>query len=410
MHRLKQLDLCQPLGALIAVLLVRVLWGAWAALFSGISPDTPFEETVPMLPPQLLSGEWWHRALVSPWMRHDFEYYELILSRGYSTSDGTASFHPLFPLLAKPFFWISGNAQASLLVVSTLSAWAATLLLARYARRFWDAEGGRIPSIAGWCLLLNPLGWILLAPYTEGTFLAFCIGALWAMRDKRLWLAALLGALATLTRQQGVFLLVPLALTLWRQHISREPKFASRFGARHSSRDWLCLALIPLAYASYSAYRVLVVGEAPERGAGLGTFLASWLVSPSTRIVVPGSGIAPPWRAIEESIYLLRFMPNPYHVFVDAINGWAMVAILVVGWKYLHGTEKWLCAGVIVSSVCFSAQAYMSFPRHLMLAFPLSILVARWSVQRGRTRLVLEVMALESLLLCAGFVRHSWVP
>ncbi len=402
--RLNRLDLTRPGGALAAVLLARVVWGAWAAFISGLFPDSAFEASLPLLPPQLLSGLWWHRALISPWMRYDFEYYEEIVVRGYRTTDGTASFHPLYPLLARPLWWITGNAQASLLLVSTLSAWGATLLIARYVRRFGSGEqSARTANVAAWCLLLNPLGWVLLAPYTESSFLLLCIGALWAIRERKFWVAALLAALATLVRQQGVLLLAPLAWELSR----RGPQVLA---GRARARDWLCLALVPLAFASYSLYRVRIVGDKLDTGRGLGAYLASWIVSPSTRLVVPGSGLAPPWRAVQQSLYLLRFMPNPYHVFLDAGFGWGMIAILMVGWKRLDASEKWLCAGVLASALCFSAQAYMSFPRHLMLAFPLSILAARWGIERGRTRLLLEGMAIGGLLLCAAFVRHGWVP
>lgn len=418
-RRLKGLDLSQWQHALAAVMLARVLWGAWAALISSLmpEPENALEARVPLWPAQLASGEWWQRALVSPWMRYDYEYYERIITRGYSISDGTASFHPGFPLVAKPFFWLSGNAQASLLLASTLSAWAATMLLARYVGRFEDdgnagregRENSRFANVAAWMLLLNPLGWILLAPYTEGTFLAFCIASLWAMRERRLWLGAVLAMGATLARQQGILLLAPLFWELWRH---RRPQESEPQVLARTTRpfDWLCLGLIPLAFASYSLLRVFVVREPLDTGRGLGAYLASWIVSPSTRLVVPGSGLAPPWRAMEESLFLIRTMDNPYHVFIDAIAGWSMVAILLAGWKYLHASEKWLCAGVVASSVCFSAQAYMSFPRHLMLAFPLSILAARWSVQSGRARLALEAMMIGGLVLCAGFVRHGWVP
>lgn len=418
LKRLKQLDLSTWRGALGAVMLARVLWGAWAAFISALVPDNGLEASVALWPAQVGNAEWWQRAVVSPWMRYDYEYYEKIIARGYLATDGTASFHPGFPLLAKPFFWISGNAQLSLLLASTLSAWAATLLLARYVQRFEREQfgGASLSNIAAWMLLLNPLGWVLLAPYTEGTFLAFCIASLWAMRERRLWLAAALAAGATIARQQGVLLLAPLAWELWR---NRKPQLEPQpepqvLEPRTRPLDWLCLALIPLAFASYSLFRVLVVREPLDVGRGLGAYLASWIVSPSTRIVVPGSGLAPPWRAVQQSIELLREMPrhgqSPYNVLMDIAAGWTMVAMLGLGWKYLHSTEKWLCAGAIASAVCFSAQAYTSFPRHLMLAFPLSILAARWSVQHGRTRLVLEAMAIGGLVLCAGFVRHGWVP
>lgn len=414
LHRLRQLDLGQWRGSLAAVMLARLLWGAWAAFISAMAPDNALEISTPVWPAQVLNGAWWQRVLVSPWMRHDYEYYERIVSPGYRTDDGTASFHPLFPMLAKPFFWLSGNADASLLLVSTLGAWASTLMIARYARRFHARAGDeQFPSVVGWFFLLNPVGWIVLAPYTEGTFLTLAIGSLWAMRERRFWLAAALGAGATLTRQQGVLLLAPLLWQLWRPSPPEEAEPGARaqvLASRARWTDWLCLGAIPLAYASFSLYRVLILREDLDSERGVAGYFASWLVSPSTRLVVPGSGLAPPWKPLIETIRLLPVTPYPIHLLIDAIGGWALVALLIRGWKRLHESEQWWCASVILASTCFYSAPYMSFPRHMMLAFPLPILAARWAREHGRTRLLLEAMLLANLLLCAGFVRHSWVP
>src|SRR4028119_2449175 len=116
---LKRLNLCDWRGALAAVLMVRLVWSTWAAAMTAALPDMALSRALPLLPAPPLSGArwprapgrgrtrgraarprgpvlpllparplggaWWHRALVWPWMRFDFEYYEAILTGGYST-------------------------------------------------------------------------------------------------------------------------------------------------------------------------------------------------------------------------------------------------------------------------------------------------------------------------------------
>ncbi len=318
------------LSALRMLLLIRVLWGAWGAFISAMFPDTVLEERVLVWPPHLLSGDWWHRVWVSPWMRYDYEYYERIVTRGYRLDDGTASFHPLFPLLAKPFYALTGNAQLSLLIVSTLACWICCVLIARYVAKFYAPQltvGIQHSAIQGaaWALVLGPLGWVLLAPYTESTFLAASIGALWAMRERRLWLAGALAATATLARQQGLVLLLPLAWQWWQMW--RENRSASKHHSFQTSSIF-ALSLPILAYASYSIYRVLVLGEV-ESDSGAGALVKSWIVSPSTRLVVPGSGLSTPWKPFLETLRLIKAFPlsetpTAYALYIDWLLGWAM--------------------------------------------------------------------------------------
>ena len=284
----RHVDWTKPTHALGLILLLRLILGVWGAWVSQMFPNTEWESRVAIWPPHLLSGDWWHRFWVAPWMRWDSAYYENIVVRGYDLHDGTLAFHPLFPLLAKPFYWLTGNAQLSLLIVATLACCACCVLLARYVAKFYAPQmpselQNSVVQGAAWALVLGPIGWILLAPYTESTFLAPCIGALWALRERRLWLAGALAALAVLARQQGLVLLLPMAWQCWQMW--REKNAEMRF----RTLDILALVLPILAYAAYSLFRVVVMGES-ESGDWLVT-LQSWLVSPSTRLVLSGSGL-----------------------------------------------------------------------------------------------------------------------
>jgi hypothetical protein len=405
--------------ALALVLLVRLAWGVWGIGISVLFPDTPLEKSLRVWPPpENLSdwGLWAHRLWVSPWMRYDYEYYEAIVTRGYRTDDGTASFHPLYPLLSKAFYFLCGNAQASLLLASTLSATACCVLLSRYVREF---IAPRLPletrraTVQGsaWALLLGPLGWVLLAPYTEGTFIAATIAALWAARCNRLWAAGAFAAVATLTRQQGIVLLAPLAWQWWQ---ARRPASADSVPVSARRRDLCALGLPVLAYASYSLYRVWVLGEAADPSRGMVPYLASWVVSPSTGIVLPGSRLSAPWTPLLESFRLIPITPSPYHLWIDLVLGWVMALVALGACKYLrprpHVVEVIFSVLIVVSALCFYTAPYMSLPRHVFIAWILPVAVAVWTARAGRTRWVVELLAVSNLLLFSAYVRHGWVP
>ncbi len=407
----RRVDWTNWASALLWILLLRVIWSAWAAWFSVISPKNAWEKSVAVWPPHLLSGEWWHRVWVSPWMRWDAEYYENIVVRGYDLHDGTLSFHPLFPLLAKPFYWLTGNPQLSLLIVATLACWLSCVLLARYAAKFYAPQLPveiRNTFIQGtaWALLLGPIGWVLLAPYTESTFLAPCIGALWALRERRLWLAGILAALTVLARQQGLVLLLPMAWQMYQMW--REKNQTAKF----RSIDILTLSLPTLAYAAYSAYRVLVMGEV-ESG-GWDVTLKSWIVSPSTRLVLPGSGLSAPWTPFMHTLLFLRDYPGEFTLWVNWLLGWAMAGLGIWACEYMrprpYATEIIYTLLITAAALCFYSAPYLSLPRHVFLAWLLPIALAMIGARTNRMRWILEACAIFSLLLFSAYVRHGWVP
>ena len=395
-------------NALGLILLLRVILGAWGAWVSLVFPNTAWEKSVAVWPPNLLSGDWWHRFWISPWMRWDYEYYENIVVRGYDLHDGTLAFHPLFPLLAKPFTWLTGNAQLSLLIVSTIACWISCVVLARYVAKFYApqfpvAVQNSVVQGAAWALMLGPIGWILLAPYTESTFLAPCIGALWAMRERRWWLAGALTAVAVLARQQGLVLLLPMAWEMWRE---KDAETHFRWG------DIFSLSLPIFAYASYSMYRVLVVGEV-ENGS-MSEILKSWLVSPSTRIVLPGSGLSAPWTPYIGTLLFIQKYPREFSLWVNWLLGWAMAGLGIWACQYMkprpHRLEIIYSLLIIAAALCFYSCPYLSLPRHVFLAWLLPIAIAIIGARSGRTRWILEAMAITGLFLFSAYVRHGWVP
>jgi hypothetical protein len=383
-------------GATLAVLSLRVFYAVWALFVSSQFPDTTLEKQVAVWPPTSL-GTWLQRIFVMPWMRYDYEYYASIITHGYRTDDGTASFHPLYPLLAKALALLTGNALLSLLLVSTVATIVSCLLLVRYVERFHPQVS---PTLTAWLFLLMPPGFMLLAPYTESTFFVFSIACLWNINLRRWWLAGLCGALATLTRQQGLALLLPFA---WQFVVALRQKEARPHHA-------LALLLLPLGYSLYSLYRILILGEMPSFEQGLVKYLAGLLVSPSSELVVPGAGLAAPWRPVIETWQGVFSTSNPYHLLIDFFLGWFYVLWLGFHARKLQPTEQLYGAAITILALCFYSPIYMSFPRHMILAFPLYIPLASWVARQKNPRLTVQIVAIFNVLLLCAFVRHGWVP
>ena len=82
---------------LIIWILLRLVTSLVAGMVSSIKPMTPLEASMPFLPPSAPFSQWLERAFLSPWLRWDAVWYQRIVTQGYSATDGTTQFHPLFP-------------------------------------------------------------------------------------------------------------------------------------------------------------------------------------------------------------------------------------------------------------------------------------------------------------------------
>jgi Gpi18-like mannosyltransferase len=141
-------------------------------------------------------------------------------------------FFPLFPWLVRSFALLFRDYLLSAFVVSTLSSIAVVLLLRRLAELDVDRAVARN---AVWFVLIFPTSYFLHIGYTGSTFLAFALGSFLAARRGKWWLAGLTGALASLTRLNGLLLVPALACEAFLQY---------RAGERRRRKEWLWIAFV----------------------------------------------------------------------------------------------------------------------------------------------------------------------
>jgi hypothetical protein len=385
-------------------LFLRVLTSVWAALVSPLYPMTLREQTMPLWPPTAPLGAWVQRVLLDPWLRWDAIYYIDIVEQGYRLDNGSAQFHPLLVWLATPFQWLGAPPMAGLLVVSSLASLLLLLAFDKLAR--CDLE----PATAHTATLLlafAPPAFVLFTPYTEGLFLLFAVLSFWYARKQSWWLAGLAGALATLTRQQGLFLVLPLAWELWA---------AARYDWRQALaawRHWLSLGLIPLAMLLWIAYRALALQDlSPDMSSAHG-FIYSVLISPGASKVVPVQAfLFPPhalWLALQS-----WFTSPSYYVGIDLVLGFAFLVMLVLAWPHMRISYRIYAATIALVSFSYHTGTllpYMGLPRHLLLAFPVFIGLAPVVQQRPWLRRVAVMVGLPGMLfLLFLYIIQGWVP
>lgn len=193
--------------------LVIGVWAIWSLailLLAGAVASLPGEAKSAW--PQELARE------APPIARWDAGWYYGVARDGYRYDPGAAAnnihFYPLYPLLAGflgrltqiPLFQVGiGISLASLL--------GALLILANLQAE--ERRRERIfPGIAA--LLLFPTSFYFASFYTESFFLLTTVAAFWAAQRGRWLVAGLAGAAASLTRLNGILIVVPIAWFVWR--------------------------------------------------------------------------------------------------------------------------------------------------------------------------------------------------
>jgi hypothetical protein len=316
--------------------------------------------------------------------------------------DGTAQFHPLLAWLATPLGWLTGNALLGLLIVSSLASALTLIVFGRLARLDLPPPAAYTAMLL---MLFSPPSWVLFAPYTEPLFLLCAVLCLLWARRQRWWLAGLAGALATLTRQQGLFLLLPLAWELW-EATGRSPRRALA-----AWRDWLALGLIPLGLLIWLLYRAIALGDLQANFADPQALIFSLLISPSSSMVVPEQRFLPPWQALWQALQIVSHAPT-VDLLVDLTLGAAWLILLAVAWRGMRTSYR--IYTVVIALVSFGYYTgpfypYMGLPRHLMLAFPVYIGLARVIQPRLRP-LVIFGGILGMLFLLLLYIFEAWTP
>jgi Gpi18-like mannosyltransferase len=383
--------------------LLHILTSVTAGMVSSIKPMTPLEKAIPFLPPSAPLGQWFERVFLSPWTRWDALWYQSIVTRGYTATDGTAQFHPLYPFLAVPIARLGLSPSLSLLLVSSLAGIAAYWFFFKLAQFDLSRKDAIFALMV---FALAPPAFILFAPYSEALFILTSILCMLFLLKKSWWLAGLMGALAVLTRQQGVFLLVPMVWELW------ESSGRSFSNLRSQWRDWLALSLIPAGLLIWLIYRATILNDLHASFTSLQEIIYSIIISPSAEKVVAVQRFVWPWLSLRYFYEKLVTAPD-IDIWVNVILGAVFLVLLTLTWTRMRMSYRLFSLVIVLVSLSYYTgpiHPYMGLPRHMYLAFPIFIGMAMVVKNRWLRLTLIGISGISQLLLLVLFILQTWIP
>jgi len=295
----------------------------------------------------------------------DGAYYRDIAVGGYDAVEpGGIRFHPLLPLV--------GQTGPGVLLAANVGALAAGAVVHRVARVV-TGDGDLARRAATWVGIAPPAFSAVWA-YAEGPFIALAAGQLLAVHRRRWWLAALLGALAALTRPTGLLLALPAVIEAWR--------------ARREGWRW------PGAVAAVVAPVAAVAGYLAWVGDRYGDAWEPMDVQADLR----GGAVLPPLRMLEG---IGEMVVDPLGDGLHVPFALALLALAWVCWRRLP--PGWGALAVVAVLLNLTADNLNSTERYAYGTVPL--LVGLASVTGGRWWRPAVVL---SCLTMVGMATLAW--
>jgi len=325
------------------------------------------------------------------WNRWDVPHYIDIARDGYVATDLVSKdqrlwivFYPLYPWLLRLFGIVLRDYVLSFHVVSLIGSVAAGLLFYRLARL--DLED-RLARAAVFFMFVFPTAYFFHTGYTESVFMPLVFGSLLAARKERWALAGALGALAALTRVNGMLLIPVLAVEAFMQY---------RRDGRTLRREWLWILLTSVGFLVYLSINYSVWGDAFYFQKVMEKYWYKKLTWPWVGI---GGTLEAAWTRDPAEAHLVGVQEFFFITLGAACTVWA--------WRRLRPSYAvWMTLNWLLVT---STSHVMSTPRYTLSMFPIFLLFAQLAEARPNWGAAVTVWSLTFLgIFTALFVQGHW--
>jgi predicted nucleic acid-binding Zn ribbon protein len=313
------------------------------------------------------------------WNQWDAPHYLDIARDGYVTEGDQRNwivFYPLFPWTVRLLAIVFRDYLISAFVVSSVASIGAGILL----RRLTELDfGSATAQIAVWFMFIFPTSYFFHIGYTESLFLMLALGSFLAARRRRWWLAGVIGALASLTRVNGMILIPALACEAFMEYRATEK--------RRFRLAWLWIAFVGIGFAIYLLVNYKVYGHPFD-------FLTVLPDRFFKKPAWPWIGIIKVWTWLWVDARR-ALMNGPIEFFFIMFS----LGCTIWCWKTLRlSYAVWMTLNWFLFT---STSMVNSIPRYNLILFPIYILLARFTPAHP---LWFGIVTTSSVLLMALFI------
>jgi hypothetical protein len=355
-----------------------------------------------------LNGTFGHHAILGELAHWDGVWYRAIANHGYphhvTGRQTNLGFFPLFPVtiwILTPVVEIATTharlwaSTVAGLLISGVGGWIASLFVYRLADGWWGRQTARRAVVL---FIVFPGAVVFSMDYSEGLLLPLAAGCLWALQQRRWWLAGLLAAFGTAVQPAGLVITL-MCMTAAADELRRGGWRSRGFRA----------AVGTTAFSGLGALAFM-------------GFLWAWTGTPFATYITQHRG----WDEKTDPLALVHLTTRlanelaPAHfnhpvidpnLIVGLLGVPVLVVMLVLAWRsrkeMSHPALIWTAA---IAFLAVTSEYVPPNPRLLLTAFPGLMAIARWCTGR-RYAVVIAVNAFLLLLLGAmTFTAHILRP
>ena len=322
-----------------------------------------------------------NNIFLNPFAQYDATAYLDIAENGYRENFsvykiGNYQWYPLYPLLIKTFSFVSYPLSAFL--VSNIASFLAITLLYALVN---EELGKRAANRTIFYIIFFPTAFYFTVMYSESLFLLLSVATFYFAR-KNNWLATgVLGFLASLTRIQGVLLLIPIAY-MYMRHVG--------FDFGKIKKNALYILGVPLGVLTFIFYEYIITGNAFVQFKNQAIF---------------GKALSWPWTGFihaVNSIFVDTTLINmSYHIYNLVITAF-FIALLYVSYKKLK-QEYTIYYAISLILVLMSSNLY-GVSRYLLVTFPAFMALATIDNKNNYVKYGIIIIYFIFILLMAGFI------
>lgn len=321
--------------------------------------------------------------VIARWDAWDGHTYAKLATEGYQTVGDQATyivFFPLYPWLMRLTGLVIPNPYiAGVFITITTSIFGHAFFYALLLKKNLTHTTAKLAFLL-FCLAPATIYFSLVC--TEGLFLLLAVGCLYALEDRRYWIAALCGFGAAMTRVVGITLIIPYVFTCLAEHPRAFP-----------IRKLLKGSVIPLGFGVYLMLNAWLFGNPFYYQQVLHNNWQKTIANPITRIIASApnllrlNSIQPPTYAVDIATTYVALAIVLVYVLVQRRKVW---------WSWTIWT---LAMWLVIASQSF----WLSNARYISLMLPLYVMLAT-ILQKLRFATVLITLGMAALALYGIFV------
>ena len=346
------------------------------------------------------------------WSHWDANQYDAIALRGYEHWWKTV-FFPFYPLLQRCLMLVTHDPLFAGLIISNVAGLAMLTVLYRLVEEDFGAEHAYRTVLY---LSVFPTAFFLAAAYTESLFLFLALLSFYNMRRGHWWTAGLLGLLASLTRQAGLFLLIPFYCEYLRQRGDFKDVWLStgngieRFVRSLLQLDLFAGGLIVAGLGIFVVYCYLRFHILFPFSKAEGLYWnrdlhdPSWGIIRTLEVIAHSPGFLS-FSALRNILDVGQVLFIGVLIVLSVAGPWRFPRVL---WTYaVYGIALYL--GLQLYPVRDFSFPLQSVPRYMLEIFPAFIVLAR--IDRSSRINLIYVLAAGSLLflLLTQYVTGHWI-